>query len=141
MPRRLVSAALLACVPGMAPASDLAPDLAGGLRACRSLTTAAARLACYDALPAGAATLTFSGHGSHITPGFQIDQPQRLRFENTDAVMVIYLLDATGAVVQNLHQGGVGTGAFLIVEPGQYRVQINATGGWRIWLETPEPPG
>lgn len=137
MPRRLVSAALLACLPGIATASDLAE----GLRACRSLTTAAARLACYEALPAGAATLTFSGHGSRITPGFQIDQPQRLRFENTDAVMVIYLLDAAGAVVQNLHQGGVGTGAFLIDEPGQYRVQINATGGWRIWLETPEPPG
>lgn len=69
---------------------------------------------------------------------FTVIAPEVLAFASDDAVLVAYLLDdATGAVVQNLHHGGAGTGHFLIKTPGTYRVQVNASGGWRIQLSPP----
>ncbi|WP_290686443.1 MULTISPECIES: hypothetical protein [unclassified Haematobacter] len=47
-----------------------------------------------------------------------------------DAIFVIYLLDGTGAVVENLHQAGAGVGCFLTPHPGRYSLQINASRGW-----------
>lgn len=114
-----------------------AQDLAAGLLACRSHSDSAARLACYDGLPLHSVIREFKGAGSQVTAPFDITAPTLLQFESMDAIMVIYLLDAAGEVVQNLHQAGAGTGSFLIAQPGQYRLQINASGGWRISLEAP----
>lgn len=47
-----------------------------------------------------------------------------------DAIFVVYLLDGTGAVVENLHQAGAGEGCFLTPHPGRYSLQINASRGW-----------
>lgn len=106
--------------------------------ACRAIGEPARRLACYDALEADASAVSFEGHGNSLTPAFDITAPSRLHFENRDAVLVIYLLDAaTGAVVQNLHRGGAGTGDFLIGTSGRYTIQVNATGGWRIRIAAP----
>lgn len=139
MPGQLVTpckaALLLALLCLAAPAA--AVDLAAGLLACRTHSDIAARLACYDALPAKPATKEFRGAGSQVTPPFDLAAPTLLQFESMDAIMVIYLLDASGAVIQNLHQAGAGTGSFLIAQPGSYRLQINASGGWRISLEAP----
>ncbi len=107
------------------------------LPACRGLCDPAAQLACYDALPLAPAT-AFQGKGSGMAGPFTVTEPQMLGFESDDAILVAYLLDdATGAVVQNLHHGGAGTGHFLIDTPGTYRVQVNASGGWRIRLSAP----
>lgn len=107
------------------------------LAACRALPDDAARLACYDALPLPGAT-AFQGKGSGMAGPFTVTGPRTLGFASDDAILVAYLLDdATGAVVQNLHHGGAGTGHFLIETPGTYRVQVNASGGWRIELSAP----
>lgn len=132
MPRRLVGALTLALA---APA--VASDPAAGLAACRGILEAGERLACYDALSADRTVLEFAGRGGGLSPKFDIVAPTRLRYESADIVMVLYLLDAAGAVVRNLHQPGVGEGSFLIEHPGGYQVQVNATGDWRIWLTPP----
>lgn len=103
---------------------------------CRALPDAAARLACYDALSVRA-DLELEGKGSAVTGLFSVTEPRRLLFESDDAIMVLYLLNEAGAVVQNLHRAGAGFGQHLIEEPGTYRVQINATGGWFLRLEAP----
>lgn len=104
--------------------------------ACREVPEPEARLACYDALTVPA-DLEVTGKGSAVTDPFRITEPRLLRFESDDAIMVVYLLDEAGAVVQNLHRGGAGAGEHLIEEPGQYSVQVNATGGWSLRLEAP----
>ncbi len=107
------------------------------LAACRALSDDGARLACYDALPVPGMA-AFSGKGSGMAGPFTVTRPQMLGFQSDDAILVAYLLDdATGAVVQNLHHGGAGMGHFLIETPGTYRVQVNASGGWRIELSAP----
>ncbi len=132
MPGRLVSILLL-LVAGPAAARDLT----AGVAACRSHADDIARLSCYDALPVGGDVVEYSGAGSAFTPEFAITRPTRLSFESRDAVMVMYLLDAQGNVVQNLHKGGAGGDSYMIETPGTYRVQVNATGGWRIEMEKP----
>lgn len=112
-------------------------DLAAGLRACRSDSDAGRRLACYDALVGKDLVLDLSGVGSATTPAFRAEAGSLLRFESRDAVMVAYLLGPHGEVVQNLHHGGAGEGAFRIERAGSYSLQINASGGWRIRIEAP----
>lgn len=138
MPGELVArrlAAVLAGLLAIPPAT--ADELAAGLRACRSVSADPARLACYDALSGHETIAEFSGVGSAVTPRFELAAPSLLRFESRDAIMVVYLLGAEGEVVQNLHRGGAGEGSYLIQRPGAYSVQVNASGGWRIWVEAP----
>lgn len=132
MPRRLVITALLLMA---GPASAL--DLAAGLKACRSEADQARRLDCYDALAGHVPVIEFNGVRNRILPSFEVTAPLRLVFESMDAIMVVYLLDASGAVVQNLHQAGSGSGSFMIEKPGRYGLQVNASGGWQIRLEQP----
>lgn len=94
------------------------------------------RLACYDSLTVSA-ELEITGKGSAVTDPFTLAAPRLLRFESDDAIMVVYLLNEAGSVVQNLHRGGAGEGRHLIKEPGTYRIQVNATGGWALRLEIP----
>ena len=131
MPRRLVIRRLVILV-GL-----LAAPAHADLAACRALSDEGARLACYDALPVPGTT-AFQGKGSGMAGPFSVTDPQMLAFESDDAILVAYLLnDKTGEVVQNLHRGGAGIGHFLIETPGTYRVQVNASGGWRIDLSPP----
>lgn len=106
------------------------------LRLCREVPSNEERLACYDALTS-LVELTIEGKGSAVTDLFEIKQPRLLRFHSSDAIMIVYLLDQSGEVVQNLHRGGAGEGQYIISDPGQYRVQVNATGGWYLRLEVP----
>lgn len=114
-----------------------ASPLVDSLRACRGIAGASARLACYDALAPGGPEHAFRGAGSAELPRFTITGPRLLRFTSDDAVMVLYLLNARGEVVKNLHRAGAGEGAFLIETPGEYSLQVNATGGWTIRVDAP----
>lgn len=144
MPGRLVilAAGLAGLAAGLATAQATAQAAAGtALAACRALPDDRSRLACYDALPLSPplpGETGFQGKGSGMAGPFTISEPRMLGFASDDAILVAYLLDdATGAVIQNLHHGGAGTGYFLIDRPGTYRVQVNASGGWRIDLTAP----
>ncbi len=135
MPVRLVIAGyvLLATFAGAASGAPFAK----AFQNCRSVEDEDTRLACFDALPAPDAEpeLRFSGAGSGQTPFFQVRTRTRLVFSSDDAIFVAYLLDRHGAVVQNLHQAGAGDGEFVIDRPGRYRLQVNASGGWRVELQ------
>ncbi|MBO9455202.1 hypothetical protein J7376_07840 [Paracoccus sp. R12_1] len=135
MPVRLVIAgsALLAAL--ASPAS--AAPFAKAFQNCRGVEDEGTRLACFDALPAPDAEpeFRFSGAGSGQTPFFRVRTRARLVFSSDDAIFVAYLLDRDGAVVQNLHQAGAGDGEFVIDRPGRYRLQVNASGGWRVEMQ------
>jgi len=102
---------------------------------CRTVADDAARLACYDGLAMRDEGWQAQGVGFAVTDEVTAKAGDVLGFENRDAVLVITLLDASGAVVQNLHHGGQGEGRHLIAAPGRYRVQVSASGGWAVWLE------
>lgn len=132
MSGRLVTVLLAAIWPMAVAASD---DLDADIGRCRTVADPVSRLACYDALADGLGAITFSGAGSYVTPAFQAHKGNRLFFENMDAVLVIYLLDADGAVVQNLHKGGAGSGSFVFETDGTFSIQIDATGRWKLRID------
>lgn len=114
-----------------------ASSLATELKLCRELVADQPRLSCYDALFLPSVSNVFKGQGSGLTPEFMVTAPRLMRFHSSDAVMIVYLLDETGAVVQNLHRGGAGEGTHLIQDPGRYSIQVNATGHWEIQISAP----
>lgn len=127
----------------VATAPGFARDVEAALAGCRTIPAPNDRLACYDALVTPEPLARFSGKGSAVTAAFTLPAPARLNFASQDVVMVIYLLDDKGAVVQNLHRAGAGEGSFLIRKPGTYSIQVNATGSWQIEIlpEAAMPPG
>lgn len=129
MPVRLV-----ALIAALIPNGAVADILATSLGTCRAISDNQTRLACYDALPLPGSGEVFEGKGNGVTPPFDISAPRLLNFESNDAVMIAYLLDDGGRVIQNLHRGGAGRGSYLIETPGRYHLQVNATGGWRMTL-------
>ncbi len=127
--RHLALALLLpACAAQAEPAGE-------ALSACRRLAPAAERLACYDALAQRQAAPRFSGTRSVVTEPFVLLGPHRLRFSSEGAIFVLYLMDAAGNVIQNLHLGGGGEGSYRIEQPGTYHLRVNGAEGWRIWLD------
>ncbi|SNB81008.1 hypothetical protein SAMN06265338_11442 [Rhodoblastus acidophilus] len=132
MIRRLLVLALAAtCTGGF----GFAQTLAETLLACHAVASAGERLACYDALARAAAPPRFVGHHNAVTELFTLDRPHRLRFRSDGVIFVLYLMDAKGEVIQNLHIGGAGEDEYLIEKPGVYQLRINGAEGWRIWLD------
>lgn len=105
------------------------------LTACRSINNAGKRLACYDAAVLNLTAPNFEGRLSLSTETFEILVPTRLRFQSDGVIFVLYLKDAQGEVLQNLHIGGGGEDTYLIETPGTYSLQINGSESWRVWLE------
>ena len=132
--RAVLGATLLASTAGLAAA-----DVGAGLRDCARLGGDGDRLACFDRLAAEAAAPSFSGFGGGETPVFETRGPATLVYASEDAVLVIYLLTEMGDLVQNLHMGGVGEARYSLAAPGRYRLQVDATGGWRVRLEEGAP--
>ncbi|MEM6487079.1 MAG: hypothetical protein AAF677_02225 [Pseudomonadota bacterium] len=121
---------------GAAPFAH-ADDTTNALARCASIAQDTARLACFDRLAGATVIEVFAGKGGGMTDLFTVEKPRLLHFESSDVIMVATLLRADDTVAQNLHMGGRGTGRHLIVEPGAYRLQVNASGAWRVWLTRP----
>lgn len=138
-PRAARAATLAATVllwPGCLPDAH-ADDISDDLARCAAIALDAARLACFDRLASDTVLQVFSGKGGGMTDLFTVEVPRILNFESSDVIMVATLLRADDTVAQNLHLGGRGTGRHLIAEPGDYRLQVNASGAWRVWLTAP----
>ncbi|MEM9782988.1 MAG: hypothetical protein AAF899_10965 [Pseudomonadota bacterium] len=112
-------------------------DMTDDLARCAAIAQDAARLACFDRMAGAAVIEVFAGKGGGMTALFTVEQPRLLHFESNDVIMVATLLRSDDSVAQNLHLGGRGTGRHLITEPGAYRLQVNASGAWRVWLTAP----
>ncbi|MCG8356325.1 MAG: hypothetical protein MI920_12205 [Kiloniellales bacterium] len=125
--RPTLVAFLLAVIGGGARA-----DLAAELRTCAEIEEDGRRLACFDALATTSFSLTFAGFGNGSTDVFEITAPSTLEYASDDVVLVVYLQDDAGQLVQNLHLGGQGKAEYRIEEPGRYQLQVDATGGWRM---------
>lgn len=103
--------------------------------ACRAIAGSDERLACYDGLARQYDTPRFSGSRNTTTELFTLAGPHRMRFASQGVIFVLYLMDDSGNVIQNLHIGGVGEDSYLIEKPGVYQLRINAAEDWRIWLD------
>lgn len=135
---RFAAAALAASAVAAGPAvgdQRFEDDLKRAFVACREMTEAAEKLACYDRLADRLTPPTFQGRLTLQTELFEIDRPTRLRFESDGVIFVMYLKDERGDVVQNLHIGGGGEDSYLIDKPGKYSLHINGAEGWRVWIE------
>lgn len=109
-------------------------DLIARLEHCARIAQAGPRLSCYDSLALDRTPPAFEGRLGSRTEPFEVSVPTLLRFESDDVIMVVYLLDETGAVFQNLHRAGRGLGEYEIRRLGTYSLQVNASGSWRAWL-------
>lgn len=127
------AAVTMAFAPILGPA--LADDADEALQHCRGFADPRTRLACYDRAATRFAPPRFAGKRSQTTEKFTINEPHRLRYHSDGVIFVLYVRDAQGRVVQNLHLGGGGEGSYRIAEPGTYYLQVDGSETWRIWLE------
>ncbi len=102
---------------------------------CRALEDNQERVRCYDKLANLLSLPRFQGRLTAQTDLFEVEAPTVLRFESDGPIFVMYLKDAGGGVVQNLHIGGGGSATYLIDKPGTYSLQISGSETWRVWLD------
>lgn len=93
------------------------------------------RLACYDRLAAILVPPRFQGRLTVQTEPFEAPAGTVIRYESDGPIFVMYLKDAQGGIVQNLHIGGGGSATYTIETPGTYSLQISGSETWRIWLD------
>jgi hypothetical protein len=93
------------------------------------------RLACFDELARRFAPPTWRGRLGFATEVFELQQPHRVRYRSYGVIFVLYVCDAEGNVLKNLHVGGAGEDAFVISEPGRYSLKVDGSAAWEIWLE------
>ena len=105
------------------------------IKKCRAIEDDAARLQCFDLAVRSLDTPTFEGRLSLLTEPFELSGPAQLRFQSDGPIFVLYLKSADGAVLQNLHIGGGGEDSYRIARAGTYRLQINGSETWRVWVE------
>ena len=131
--------AMLGAVLALPSAAGAAGEGEAGMRAafgkCRATAEGTERLACYDRLAAHLAPPRFQGRLTAQTDPFEITAPTVLRYESDGPIFVLYLKDAAGGIVQNLHIGGGGSATHRIDTPGTYSLQVSGSETWRIWLD------
>lgn len=120
---------------GAFSAALAAKDGAEAVKQCREVADDAARLKCFDAAVKGMGAPTYEGRLSLLTEPFELTGPALLRFQSDGAIFVLYLKSEDGTVLQNLHIGGGGEDRYRIETAGIYRLQINGSEGWRVWVE------
>jgi hypothetical protein len=124
-----------ATLSGASISEAAADDSGAAMAACRSIADTAQRLGCYDAIAAKLSAPKFSGRLTATTERFTITSPHVLRYESDGPIFVMYLKNAAGEVVQNLHIGGGGQDRFVIETPGTYFLTVSGSETWRIWLD------
>lgn len=102
---------------------------------CRVIEDDRERVRCYDKLATTLSPPRFQGRLTVQTDSFEIEAPTLLRYESDGPIFVMYLKDAKGGIVQNLHIGGGGVATYLIEKPGTYSLQVSGSESWRIWLD------
>lgn len=137
--RRRLAAAAASLLLGAACTAAAEPMTEGGVRGafgrCRALAEEAERLRCYDRLALVLVPPRFQGRLTAQTEPFEIREPTTLRYESDGPIFVMYLKDAQGGIVQNLHIGGGGSATYVIEMPGTYSLQISGSESWRVWLD------
>lgn len=123
------------CVAVWSACAVFAKDNLDAFKRCRSVPDDTARLSCFDAAVGGLEVPTFEGRLSLLTEPFELKGPAILRFQSDGAIFVLYLKAADGTVLQNLHIGGGGEDRYRIETAGTYRLQINGSESWRVWVE------
>lgn len=119
----------------LVPVGVFAREVTDGIKACRLIADGAARLACFDSAVRKLEAPTYEGRLSLLTEPFELTGPAMLRFQSDGPIFVLYLKSADGTVLQNLHIGGGGEDKYRIETAGTYRLQINGSEGWRVWVE------
>jgi hypothetical protein len=133
--KRLMAIAIGGCASAGLASTAAAKDNLDAFKKCTSVKESAARLSCFDAAVAGLGAPTYEGRLSLLTEPFELKGPARLRFQSDGAIFVLYLKAPDGTVLQNLHIGGGGEDSYRIASAGTYRLQINGSEGWRVWIE------
>lgn len=105
------------------------------VRNCTGIKDDAKRLECFDAAAKKLTAPRFEGRLGLSTEPFEVPAQTRLRYQSDGVIFVLYLKDAKGEVLQNLHIGGGGEDSYLIESAGTYSLQINGSEGWRVWIE------
>lgn len=105
------------------------------IQQCRQVSLSTERLNCFDELAKRFAPPFMKGKNGAVSPVFEVDSPQLLRYRSYGVIFVLYLRDAEGNVLQNLHLGGTGEDQYLIEHAGQYTLKIDGSDRWEIWLE------
>lgn len=118
----------------------LARDAAESVKSCRQIADSAERLRCFDRAVRALDAPTFEGRLSVLTEPFELSGPAQLRFQSDGPIFVLYLKGADGTVLQNLHIGGGGEDSYRIAQAGTYRLQINGSETWRVWVEPETAP-
>lgn len=130
----MLGAALSFPLPALA-AGEAEAGMRAAFAKCRTMAEGTERLACYDRLAAQLAPPRFQGRLTAQTEPFAIEAPTVLRYESDGPIFVLYLKDAAGGIVQNLHIGGGGSATHRIDTPGTYSLQVSGSETWRIWLD------
>lgn len=123
-------------VPKMAVADQQSDsDTRKRMQHCRAMKKDQARLACYDEAAVRLTKPRFQGRLGLQTDKFELNSPHKLIYKSYGVIFVLYLKDADGNVLQNLHVGGGGEGSYSIKSPGTYSLKIHGSAAWAIWLE------
>ena len=111
-------------------------DTERSLQTCQRITANEARLRCYDDAVRRHFFPVFRGDGNQRTAAFRIDEPTRIRYRSEHVIFVLYLKSTSGELIKNGHQGAPGESYLDVPESGDYFLEINASGAWKIWFES-----
>jgi hypothetical protein len=131
----LTSIAIACCAFAALPSAATAISNVDDIKKCASILDDTTRLSCFDTAVKKLGAPTYEGRLSLLTEPFELKGPARLRFQSDGAIFVLYLKAPDGTVLQNLHIGGGGEDSYRIASAGTYRLQINGSEGWRVWVE------
>lgn len=131
----LLSLALVPPIDGQAAEPGAEGHVRQAFTKCRMIEDDRERVRCYDKLASMLSPPRFQGRLTAQTEPFEITAPTMIRYESDGPIFVMYLKDAQGGIVQNLHIGGGGVATYLIEKPGTYSLQISGSESWRIWLD------
>lgn len=132
---RFLLIAIACCASAGLPPHAAARGNLDDIKKCASILDDTTRLSCFDTAVKKLGAPTYEGRLSLLTEPFELKGPARLRFQSDGAIFVLYLKAPDGTVLQNLHIGGGGEDSYRIENAGFYRLQINGSEGWRVWVE------